>query len=223
MDNYMPLITCEHAGNLVPAEFSPHFKNHQAELDSHLGWDPGAWDIAVALARLLQTEPHGCHTTRLLIEPNRSMDSSQLFSTATQLLPAVDKQKLINTIYLPYRNRVEEKISKAPKPVLHLSIHTFTPVFNNHTRTVDIGLLFDPNRHSEKGFCEAYIEKLESQFPHLTLRFNEPYQGVDDGFTTYLRTRFNAGQYLGIEIEVNQKFCASAQDIAKGLAAALLL
>ena len=136
-------------------------------------------------------------------------------------LPATEKQNLIDTIYLPYRNRVEKAIAEAQKPTLHLSIHTFTPVFNNQTRTVDIGLLFDPGRHSEKEFCEAFIHKLSDQFPHLTLRFNEPYQGIDDGLTTYLRTRFDASAYLGIEIEVNQKWCAAAQDMAKGLATAL--
>lgn len=223
MNSYWPIITCEHAGNLVPEEFSSLFKSYPTELNSHLGWDPGSWDIAVSLARLLKIEALGCHTTRLLIEPNRSLDSNQLFSPVTQLLPDMQKQKLINTIYLPYRNLVEEKIHQAHKPVLHLSIHTFTPVFNNQIRAVDIGLLFDPDRYREKEFCEAYIRQLNSPFPHFTVCFNEPYQGVDDGFTTYLRTRFNADQYLGIEIEVNQKFCADDQYIAKGLAAALRL
>ena len=221
MNSYTPIITCEHAGNRVPEPFLPLFANQDTELNSHRGWDPGAWNMAVSLARLLRTEAHGCHTTRLLIEPNRSIDSDQLFSHLTRHLPATEKQNLIDTIYLPYRNRVEKAIAEAQKPTLHLSIHTFTPVFNNQTRTVDIGLLFDPGRHSEKEFCEAFIHKLSDQFPHLTLRFNEPYQGIDDGLTTYLRTRFDASAYLGIEIEVNQKWCAAAQDMAKGLATAL--
>lgn len=215
------LITCEHAGNSVPKEFSSLFQVHITELDSHLGWDPGAWEIAVSFAKSLGTTPHGCHTSRLLIEPNRSLHSSQLFSHVTRQLPKSQKQKLINNIYLPYRNLIEEKINKATGFVLHLSIHTFTPVFNNQIRAVDIGLLFDPGRHAEKTFCEAYAENISRAFPHLAVRFNEPYKGVDDGFTTYLRTRFDNGQYAGIEIEINQKFSTSVQDMAKGLAAAL--
>ncbi|MEO8932838.1 MAG: N-formylglutamate amidohydrolase, partial [Xanthomarina sp.] len=36
-------------------------------------------------------------------------------------------------------------------------------------------------------------------------RFNYPYLGKADGFTSYLRKQFPKN-YLGIEIEVNQKF-----------------
>ncbi len=35
---------------------------------------------------------------------------------------------------------------------------------------------------------------------------NEPYAGADDGLTTSLRGRFAPRQYLGIEIEINNRF-----------------
>ena len=35
---------------------------------------------------------------------------------------------------------------------------------------------------------------------------NFPYLGTDDGFTTYLRTKFADADYAGIELEVNQIF-----------------
>jgi hypothetical protein len=34
---------------------------------------------------------------------------------------------------------------------------------------------------------------------------NYPYQGTSDGFTTHLRKKFPDSQYVGIELEVNQK------------------
>jgi len=37
------------------------------------------------------------------------------------------------------------------------------------------------------------------------VRFNYPYLGKADGFTTYLRKQFPAN-YMGIELEVNQAF-----------------
>lgn len=40
---------------------------------------------------------------------------------------------------------------------------------------------------------------------------NVPYNGADDGFTTYLREQFPADKYLGIEIEVNQKYAGTEE------------
>jgi hypothetical protein len=40
------------------------------------------------------------------------------------------------------------------------------------------------------------------------VRFNYPYLGKADGFTTFMRKQFPKN-YIGIEIEVNQKFAAN--------------
>ncbi|MCB0488418.1 MAG: N-formylglutamate amidohydrolase [Cyclobacteriaceae bacterium] len=215
MSKYHLLITCEHAGNSIPDEFRAYFVNHQKELEDHTGWDPGAWEIAKHLAKEFKVKPFSMHTSRLLIEPNRSLDHRQLFSAITNAFTPKQKQQLINTVYLPYRNQVEDRIRSSPKPVLHLSIHSFTPVLHQVTREVDIGLLFDPARNEESSFCSALRTNLEEAAPDLRHRFNEPYLGVDDGFTTYLRTRFPDKGYLGIEIEVNQRFASNPIPIAE--------
>ena len=46
---------------------------------------------------------------------------------------------------------------------------------------------------------------MKDQNPELKIRFNYPYLGKADGFTTYLRKIFPEN-YIGIELEVNQKF-----------------
>ena len=43
------------------------------------------------------------------------------------------------------------------------------------------------------------------ELPKFKVRFNSPYLGKADGFTTYLRKKF-PDKYSGIELEVNQKF-----------------
>jgi hypothetical protein len=45
--------------------------------------------------------------------------------------------------------------------------------------------------------------------PGFQIRFNDPYKGTDDGFTTWLRKKYNDSEYIGIEIEVNQKFATN--------------
>jgi predicted N-formylglutamate amidohydrolase len=200
------IITCEHAGNIVPDEYAAIFYGQDEILTSHRGWDPGALQVAEFLSERLQCALFTCSITRLLIETNRSLDSEQLFSEFSVKLNEKNKSDLLNDIYFSYRGEIEYEINSLPKPVIHLSSHSFTPVWNGQERMVDIGILFDPSRLFEKAFCEAWRNNLLKILPEKIILFNEPYQGTDDGFTTYLRTKNSDANYAGIEIEVNQKY-----------------
>lgn len=199
------IITCEHAGNQVPDCYNHIFENLKDVLESHRGWDPGALEIARYLAAECNAPLFSCDVTRLLIEPNRSLHSKQLYSEFSQSLFETEHERILEQYYYPHRNGVEDVIGKMSKPALHLSIHTFTPVLNGRTRNVDLGILFDPERKTEFDFSRKLYDGLEQTLPFLTIKFNEPYKGTDDGFTTYLRTKFSENEYLGIELEVNQK------------------
>jgi predicted N-formylglutamate amidohydrolase len=157
----------------------------------------------------------------LLIEANRSPDNPQLFSEYTTSLPSETKEKLIEDIYKPYRGQVQKVIEKMSKPVLHLSIHSFTPFWHGQERKVDIGILFDPSQDLEVAFGQRLKDNLHGNLPELEIRFNEPYKGTDDGFTTWLKTKYNKNEYTGIEIEVNQKFSSNLSRIKVGLANSL--
>lgn len=219
--DYTIIITCEHAGNNIPKAYLPYFKNADHALQSHEGWDPGTWSIANLLSKELSAPLFGCQTSRLLIEVNRSLHHPQLFSRYTNHLDDQEKQKLINAFYLPYRSQVENEIRVSQKPVLHLSIHSFTPIWNGVERDVDIGLLFDPGRKLESTFCQHYEQVLNEVPPQYRIQFNKPYLGIDDGFTTYLRTKFQDNDYAGIEIEINQKFVPTQEEIAQKLLSGL--
>ena len=175
-------------------------------LATHRGWDPGAWDTARYIAAQMNFPVYGCQTTRLLIETNRSRHNEQLFSEFTRPQNEALKNELLTAIYHPYRDTIEQAIHALPGLVFHLSIHSFTPVLDGIRREADIGLLFDPARKNEVKFCQQYLPALQNEWPHYTIRFNEPYKGTDDGFTTYLRTLFPDKRYCGIELELNQKF-----------------
>ncbi|MCV9389377.1 N-formylglutamate amidohydrolase [Reichenbachiella ulvae] len=202
------VVSCEHATNDVPEKYKKLFEGAEEVLQSHRGWDPGALEMTLDLAERLEVQPHLYPYTRLLIEPNRSLGSPQLFSEYSIDLSEEEKQWLVANYYQPYRNRIEEEIEKHIQDgyqVIHLSMHSFTPVWKGKEREVEIGLLFDDQRSSEKHFCERWLEQLQSSCNHTAIP-NEPYHGADDGLTTYLRTRFSVEAYLGIEIEVSQKF-----------------
>jgi predicted N-formylglutamate amidohydrolase len=206
-----PVITCEHAGNTIPEPYAHLFETAYDEIQSHLGWDPGAREIGAFLAQHLEAPFYKCEATRLLVEPNRSLHSESLFSKFVQSLNPAERDEVLNQFYFPYRSAVEDWVLASDRPIVHISVHTFTPVFRNVVRDVDVGLLFDPARTAEAGFCASWLNELKQIAPGLRVRFNEPYKGTDDGFTTYLRTKFPDQEYLGIEIEVSQRFVSTPE------------
>lgn len=204
------VLTCEHGGNEIPDSYKFVFNNASKQLQTHRGFDLGALDMFEYLKDLAQFSMYS-KTSRLLIELNRSLHHNNLFSEFTKPLKSEHKKNIIETYYLPYRNRVESEISKYivnDEHVLHLSIHSFTSKLNSIERHCDIGLLYEPSKDLEKEFSKQFKSQLNIENPDLNVRFNYPYLGKADGFTTYLRKQFPK-KYMGIEIEINQKFSKS--------------
>lgn len=204
------VITCEHGGNQVPPKFASVFKNRKKELNSHRGYDPGALELAKELSETLGSPFFFSSTTRLLVDLNRSVRNRSLFSEFTSSLDAKTKKKILEYYYYPYRNDVENYIQQAirgKQQVLHLSVHSFTPILSVQERRVDIGFLYDPRRRKEKEFCRLWRLAMQKKAPcPLLFRNNQPYRGRSDGLTTYLRSKHKENDYLGIELEVNQKY-----------------
>tara|TARA_R100000935_G_C2828287_1_gene163534 strand:- start:1237 stop:1920 length:684 start_codon:yes stop_codon:yes gene_type:complete len=216
------VVTCEHAGNRIPENYRYLFKEEESILQTHRGYDPGAYDVYKALLSMADFNAEH-RESRLLIEVNRSLHHSSLFSTHTRDLSTLEKKKIIENYYLPYRNSIERSIHKyiaKGEEVLHFSVHSFTPQLLGKIRNTDIGLLYDPGKGVEKEFSKRFKRKIELQNPGIKVRFNYPYLGKADGFTTYLRKKF-PNNYSGVELEVNQKFVTNNK-MNKGIKSAIL-
>jgi hypothetical protein len=57
--------------------------------------------------------------------------------------------------------------------------------------------------------------------PQLKVHRNSPYRGATDGFTTALRRQFGVDEYIGVEVEVNQKHLVRRSSV-KGLLSRVL-
>ncbi len=202
------LVTCEHGGDRIPATYRQIFANAGATLASHRGHDAGALQLARRLAITLGAPLIASTVSRLLIDLNRSTHHRQLYSEWTRQLPMPARQEIAMRYYHPYRTRAEAWIAHAVmhhQQVIHLSCHSFTPVFDGVVREADIGLLYDPASFAEAALCRQWQARLASREAALRVRRNYPYRGTADGFVTYLRHRYSHANYLGIEIEVNQR------------------
>lgn len=202
------LITCEHGGNRIPPRYRHLFAGFGALLQTHRGYDAGALALARELARALAAPLFISTTSRLLVDLNRSIGHPRLYSEATRGAPARVRSEILEGDYLPYRNKVEADIAEAiahGSRVIHVASHSFTPALGGTVRNADIGLLYDPARPGEVDLCRRWQAQLKVCAPELKVRRNYPYAGKSDGFTAYLRRRFPAEVYIGIELEINQK------------------
>ncbi len=221
------LVTCEHGGHEVPGEFADAFdgKDSKQWLASHRGYDPGSLAAAQQIANALGSQLIASTTTRLLVDLNRSISSDMLYSKFTRGLPAGRKRKMIDEYYNPYRNSVAtaiESIVNEQRTAIHLSIHTFTPRLAGAWRRFDIGLLYDPAAKPESAFCREWQRRLSIAGTKLRTRMNEPYAGTADGLTTTFRGRFQPSQYLGIEIEINNRFFKQSPKRQEAVVAAVI-
>lgn len=217
------VLSCEHGGDAVPRRWAHCFAGAERVLASHRGYDRGALDVAKRMARRLDAPLAALRTTRLLVDANRSEHHPRCFSRYTRDLDAAERERILDRVYRPHRARVEHEVRRAIASghrALHVAVHSFTPVLGGERRRADIGLLYDPRRTAEGAFCARWRERLRTANPSLRVRRNYPYHGRSDGLATALRCELPADAYLGIELEVSQRF---ARDPARLRALADLL
>jgi len=220
------LLTCEHGGNRIPAAYARLFRGAADVLASHRGWDPGALDVARAVARKFRIPLYAVTWSRLLVEANRSPTNRRIWSAYTKDLPAEERQRILDRFWWPHRREVEEAVQAGVAQgfrVVHVAVHSFTPVLDGEVRTADVGLLYDPARPGERDFCRRWETAILESDPGFRVRRNYPYRGTADGLTTWLRDRHPDRSYVGVELELNQAlFADSCRRHAESVVAASL-
>ncbi|NCC53388.1 MAG: N-formylglutamate amidohydrolase [Spartobacteria bacterium] len=200
------VISCEHASSFVPAKYRRLFAREPAGFALHRVYDIGVAPIARGVAEALEASYMEGGITRMLIDLNRH-HPKKMFSAVSRALPEDEREALRADWHGPYYRRLSEMLEQARTAkgeVLHVSFHSFTPVWKAKIRNADIGLLYDPARASERACCEFLRARLRQMHPEVRIRLNYPYYGNTDGATTFFRQRVGAG-YLGVEVEINQR------------------
>jgi predicted N-formylglutamate amidohydrolase len=226
------LVTCEHGGNRVPAAYVEWFAGAENVLASHRGYDPGALAMARTLARRLHAQLIFATVSRLVVELNRSTRNPRLSSPFIRRASAAIRREIFERYYAPYWTAVQAAVQRALEQdsrVVHIGSHSFTPVLDGQLRDADIGLLYDPARSGEVALCARWRDAIRSRAPQWKVRRNYPYAGASDGLTRELRRRFSEKEYVGVELEINQRhpltggptWNAMQREVATALADAL--
>lgn len=220
------VVSCEHASHRIPARYQHLFRDARSLVASHCGWDIGAAAVARAIARHCQAPLFAGRASRLLVDLNRSLHHRAAFSQWTRPLPYSQRTEIANRHYFPYRTAVEECLRQrlgSGEVVLHVSVHSFTPVWQGVRRRADIGLLYDPQRPFERLLCATWKDALRAVAPELRVRRNYPYRGTSDGFSVALRRSLRTARYACVELEINQALLqdTGVRAIARVIAASL--
>jgi len=203
------VVTCEHASAAVPAGVD--LGVDPSILSSHVGWDPGALEVAQTVSERLGVALHAGRYTRLYVDLNRAEGSGGVIPTRSfgvdipgnrDLAGGERDRRLIE--HRTYRAAVDRAVARAVAMggCLHLAVHSFAAEVEGNLRPYDCGVLFDPDRPQESAVARQILAALAAI--GLAARANEPYLGTDDGLTTWLRGRYGDGTYAGLEIEVAQ-------------------
>jgi predicted N-formylglutamate amidohydrolase len=173
------VITCEHAFNDLPDEYSWSDHDTRYFKNEHWGVDIGAFDMAKALAAELKCVFVHSIYSRLLLDTNRSIVSDTLFRKSgdgqqvdlNKDLTFDEEQKRIKKYFIPYYEALRE-ISVKVDPKYIFSIHSFTPLYQGEPRAMELGVLYGPDSFDlaeriHNGMAGRYKSEL-----------NKPYDGT---------------------------------------------
>jgi predicted N-formylglutamate amidohydrolase len=180
--------------------------------------------LAEQLSSALKAPFLSSTVTRLLVDLNRSPHHPRVCSEFTRSLDRCARNDLITKWHSPHRAAVQETVegqARRGRRVLHLGIHSFTPVLNGVRRKPDIALLYDPAQLAELTLAKRWAVALGSAIPDFVIRRNDPYRGTSDGLTTMLRRALQAVTYLGFEIEINQRLLGADGNFATHIGSTL--
>lgn len=219
------LVVCEHASAFIPAEFDHLGLDLQARA-SHVAWDIGALDVAVALSRQLDAPLIAGGISRLVYDCNRPASAPDCIPARSEIhdipgnagLTQADRSDRFDRVHTPFHDAVDAEID-AHRPAMLITIHSFTPVYNGVPRDLDLGFLY----HSDGAAAHKLMAAVKNDSAYKCA-LNEPY-GPQDGVTYMLEKHGDANGLPSVMIEIRNDLIDTAdkaQEMAAHLSRALI-
>lgn len=208
------VLVCEHADNTIPSEFGGLGLDETA-LNSHIAWDPGAFEVAMAMSSMLDAPLVAQRVSRLLYDCNRPPEAPSAIPAVSETyqvpgnldLSAADRRARIERYYEPFRGTLAGVLDRAMQRRLApaiVTVHTFTPVYGGKPRDVDIGILHD----TDSRLADAMLRSMAGK-SGFKIRRNDPY-GPEDGVTHTLREHALSRGLLNVMLEIRNDLVSNA-------------
>lgn len=176
------LVLCDHAGRRVPQHLDD-LGLPEHELRRHIGWDIGAADVTRALSVLLDAPALLCHSSRLVIDPNRKPGTAESIPEVADGTPvpgnrnvdAGEAGRRMAAYFIPYHRTIAREIARLRRRVgvpAIVSIHSFTPILERSWRPWQVAVLWD----QDDRLAAPALEGLRRE-RSLLVGDNEPYSG----------------------------------------------
>ena len=209
------LVLCEHASNAFPARFGTLGLSAEARV-SHAAWDPGALELARALAGELRAPLVAAQVSRLLYDCNRPPDAPGAMPATSEVfeipgnrdLDARARAARVREIYQPFIDEVGRVQDQIRARAL-ITMHTFTPVYHGVARAVEVGILHD----QDSRLADAILARAGADSPY-DIRRNQPY-GPEDGVTHSLKIHGIARAIPNVMIEVRNDLVATTAGLER--------
>ena len=211
------IFLCDHASNYMPKSYKKLGLSTKV-LNSHISWDIGARELCVKLSKALGQSYFHSNFSRLLIDPNRHLSSSDLIVSSSWGKPVPGnigishekRKKRIMGFYRCYHEHLEKFIKKKKaqhKKIFLIAIHSFTKKIPSENRAIKIGLLYNKNIE-----LLLYLQKkLQKKKIHFGRNF--PYSGFFYNYT--LDKHSNNGLIDNISIEIRNDLICTSKGIKK--------
>jgi predicted N-formylglutamate amidohydrolase len=177
------VLVCDHASHRVPQRLGT-LGLEAAQLADHIGWDPGAADVARHLAAHLDAPLVLSGYSRLVIDCNRALHSAVSIAEQSADVPVPGNHGLTPAerelrnlaLFQPYHDAIARLLDgRCRRPSLLFSIHSFTPVLNGRLRPWHIGV----SSRRDRQFAALLLGVLRHN-GDFTVGDNEPYPIEDD-------------------------------------------
>lgn len=200
------VLVCDHAANRVPQTLGS-LGLSAAQLGDHIGWDPGAAEVARRLCAYLDAPLVLSGYSRLVIDCNRPLASPESIAERSGGVPVPgnfhvasgDRDRRVAALFQPYHGAIDRVLdARLGTPTVLLSIHSFTPVWHGQLRPWHVGVCHWRDRR--------LADLLRSELARsgdVVVGDNEPY-AIDD-VTDYTIPVHGEGRGLpSVMIEIRQ-------------------
>ena len=209
------LLTCEHAGNAIP-QCLGDLGISKEDLDDHIGWDPGAFELTRALSDRLSAPFVAQPYSRLVIDCNRPRGAPDLApeNADTRSIPgnvALSADELTgrwDEIHQAFHNEI---VAMLPEKSALASIHSFTSRrrLDQASRGLQIGVLARDDNPLFRHLMRHLPERFDGP-----VAANEPYE-IEDGSDYTIPVHAETRDLPHALIEVRNDLIADPTGVAR--------